>query len=426
MAVGDALRALAARARPDPGRRQLAGAGDARRRPRRAAVRAPRLGRRASRRPTATPLPRLGACPGGRCCSGTPTRRRVEAVRRGRARRDELRRADRARGRARRRDRRRRAVDREGAARLLRHRGRAERDPARARASPAATAILKFAGCYHGHVDALLASAGSGLATLGIPSTPGVPTAVTATRSSPVQRRRRGRRRGRALRRGPRGDHRRAGRREHGRRPAGARVPRGAARALRRLGRAAVFDEVITGFRVARGGAQERFGVTPDLTILGKILGGGLPLAAFGGRADVMDAARAGRRRLPGGHAVREPARDRGGALGAAAAARPARLRRARAARRARSRRASRRSGRVQRVGSMLTLFAGRDEPVRELRGRAGSRHRALRARSSGTCSSAGSTSRRRSSSALFVSLAHGDEEIERTVEAVGDFFGRD
>ena len=57
----------------------------------------------------------------------------------------------------------------------------------------------------------------------------------------------------------------------------------GAAAALRRVGALLVFDEVITGFRVARGGAQERFGVTPDLTILGKIVGGGLPLAAFGG-----------------------------------------------------------------------------------------------------------------------------------------------
>ena len=78
--------------------------------------------------------------------------------------------------------------------------------------------------------------------------------------------------------------------------------------ALRQLcdasGALLVFDEVITGFRVARGGAQERFGVTPDLTVLGKIVGGGLPLAAFGGRADVMDAARADRPRLPGRDAL--------------------------------------------------------------------------------------------------------------------------
>ena len=94
--------------------------------------------------------------------------------------------------------------------------------------------ILKFAGCYHGHADALLASAGSGLATLGIPSSPGVPPRTTGGHDRlPVQRRRGGRRGGRALRRGPRGDPRRAGRREHGRRPAGARLPRGAPLARR-------------------------------------------------------------------------------------------------------------------------------------------------------------------------------------------------
>ena len=160
-----------------------------------------------------------------------------------------------------------------------------------ARAATRRDRLIKFAGCYHGHVDALLASAGSGVMTLGIPSTPGVPTGVAADTivcpfndvdgvAAAV----------RALRRGARGDPRRAGRREHGLRPARARLPRGAAdaRATRR-GALLVFDEVITGFRVARGGAQERYGVTPDLTILGKIVGGGLPAAAFGGRAELME-----------------------------------------------------------------------------------------------------------------------------------------
>ena len=95
-----------------------------------------------------------------------------------------------------------------------------------------------------------------------------------------------------------------------------------------------VFDEVITGFRVARGGAQERFGVMPDLTILGKIVGGGLPAAAFGGRAELME------RLAPVGDVYQagtlsgQPARDRGGHLGAAPAARPGGLRGARAPRR--------------------------------------------------------------------------------------------
>ncbi|MDP8950172.1 MAG: glutamate-1-semialdehyde 2,1-aminomutase, partial [Actinomycetota bacterium] len=159
-----------------------------------------------------------------------------------------------------------------------------------ARAATRRDRILKFRGCYHGHVDALLASAGSGLATLGIPDTPGVPASVTsdtivceyndeaATAAAVMQ---------------------------YGEGLAcivvepvagnmGVVPPApGFLETLRRLcdacGALLVFDEVITGFRVARGGAQERFGVLPDLTILGKIVGGGLPLAAFGGRAELMD-----------------------------------------------------------------------------------------------------------------------------------------
>src|SRR5438445_42577 len=159
-----------------------------------------------------------------------------------------------------------------------------------ARAATRRDRILKFAGCYHGHSDALLASAGSGLATLGIPSSPGVPSSVAHdTIVSPYN------------------DLEQAA-------DAVARYGEGLAAVivepvagnmgvvppdpgflelLRRLcdasGALLVFDEVITGFRIARGGAQERFGVLPDLTILGKIVGGGLPLAAFGGRAELMD-----------------------------------------------------------------------------------------------------------------------------------------
>ncbi len=195
--------------------------------------------------------------------------------------------------------------------------------------------VLKFAGCYHGHVDALLAEAGSGVATLGIPATPGIPSDVTAhTIVCPYNDL----------------DAVAAAVAQYGEGLAcivvepvagnmGVVPPEpGFLEGLRQLceasGALLVFDEVITGFRVARGGAQERFGVRPDLTILGKIVGGGLPLAAFGGRADVMHAARPLGTRVPGGHPVRQSAGDRGRLVRPPPPARPVALRGARAARR--------------------------------------------------------------------------------------------
>ena len=86
--------------------------------------------------------------------------------------------------------------------------------------------------------------------------------------------------------RSDRGDHRRAGRGQHGRRAAGTGFLAGAADVCTRQGIVLIFDEVMTGFRLAAGGAQECIGVTPDLTCLGKIIGGGLPVGAYGGRED--------------------------------------------------------------------------------------------------------------------------------------------
>ena len=178
--------------------------------------------------------------------------------------------------------------------------------------------VLKFAGCYHGHADQFLASAGSGLATLGIPSSPGVPSGVIAdTIVVRVQRPRRYSPR----RSSSYGEGLAAILVEPVAGNMGCVPPApGFLEALRLLcdasGALLVFDEVITGFRVARGGAQELFGVTPDLTVLGKIVGGGLPLAAFGGRADVMERLAPVRRRLPGRHAERQPARNRSRTLG--------------------------------------------------------------------------------------------------------------
>jgi glutamate-1-semialdehyde 2,1-aminomutase len=156
-----------------------------------------------------------------------------------------------------------------------------------ARAATGREKLIKFAGAYHGHVDGLLAQAGSGLATQGIPASPGVPE--SAARATVVV---------------PWNDERalRAALAEHEvaailAEPYPANmgvVPpvHGFLELLRALatehGALLVFDEVITGFRVSAGGAQELTGVTPDLTVLGKIIGGGLPAAAYGASAELM------------------------------------------------------------------------------------------------------------------------------------------
>ncbi len=281
--------------------------------------------------------------------------------------------------------------------------------------------ILKFAGCYHGHADALLASAGSGLATLGIPSSPGVPTSVTGdTIVCPYND----------------VDAAAAAVLKYGEGLAAVIVEPvagnmgvvppapGYLEALRALCDAAgallIFDEVITGFRVGRGGAQERYGVIPDLTVLGKIVGGGLPLAAFGGRADVMD-------QLAPSGSVYQAGTLSGNPLATAAGL--AMLRRLRdphiyeelERRGARLEQGLAPYGRVQRVGAMLTLFCI-DDPVRDFEDasrcdtrRYGALFRHLLARGIYVAPS--------QFECLFPSLAHGDEEIDRTIETVGEFF---
>lgn len=150
--------------------------------------------------------------------------------------------------------------------------------------------IIKFAGCYHGHVDSLLVQAGSGALTLGVPSSPGIPKGCTADTTvleynNPQQLRETldqiGSEVAAIILEPVVGN-------------MGCVAPEpGFLEACRELstkhGVVLIFDEVMTGFRVAYGGAQERFGVTPDLTTLGKIVGGGMPVGAYGGRADIMD-----------------------------------------------------------------------------------------------------------------------------------------
>jgi glutamate-1-semialdehyde 2,1-aminomutase len=159
-----------------------------------------------------------------------------------------------------------------------------------ARAATRRDLVLKFNGCYHGHADSFLVQAGSGVATLGLPDSPGVPAALAAqTLSVPFNDT----------------DAVEAAFAKHGADIAciivepivgnsGFIPPRdGFHQRLREItsqhGALLIFDEVMTGFRVALGGAQERFGITPDLTTLGKVIGGGLPVGAYGGRRDLME-----------------------------------------------------------------------------------------------------------------------------------------
>ncbi len=284
--------------------------------------------------------------------------------------------------------------------------------------------IVKFAGCYHGHADALLASAGSGLATLGIPASPGVPTAVA--RDTIVS---------------PYNDVESVA-------EAFLRYGEGIAcvivepvagnmgvvppapgflETLRQLCDAAgallVFDEVISGFRVSRGGAQERFGVTPDLTILGKIVGGGLPLAAFGGRAEIM-------RELAPVGSVYQAGTLSGNPLATAAGLSVLRRLHDPAVYDELERRGARLEAglegipgtAVQRVGGLATLFLG-DGPIRNFEDaqrcdteRFGALFRHLLERGIYVAPS--------QFECMFVSLAHGDAEIDRTVEEIRGFFG--
>jgi glutamate-1-semialdehyde 2,1-aminomutase len=157
-----------------------------------------------------------------------------------------------------------------------------------ARAATGREPVLKFAGAYHGHVDGLLAQAGSGLATQGIPSSPGVLKAATqATVIVPWND-------ADALVDATERFELAAILAEPIAANMGVVPPEpGFLELLReradRTGALLIFDEVITGFRVAHGGAQERFGVTPDISILGKIIGGGVPAAAYGGPEVLME-----------------------------------------------------------------------------------------------------------------------------------------
>jgi len=284
--------------------------------------------------------------------------------------------------------------------------------------------IVKFDGAYHGHADALLVKAGSGAATFGSPDSAGVPAAavgatatvgyndlaalkqlfevsgsqIAAVIVEPV-----------------------AG--NMGCVPPVEGFLEQLVALCREYGAVSIFDEVMTGCRVARGGAQERFSVRPDMTCLGKVIGGGLPLAAYGGRAEIMQqVAPLGPVYQAGTLSGNPVAISAGLATLELLQSDAYRLLEARAGRLAegieRALQARSVRARVQRVGSMLTLFF-HDGPVCSFRdasscdtARFAAWHNALLARGIYWPPS--------QFEAAFVSTAHSEDDIDRTVAAVG------
>lgn len=290
-----------------------------------------------------------------------------------------------------------------------------------ARAATKRDRIVKLAGCYHGHSDQLLVRAGSGAATFGVPDSAGVPadisrlTSVVEYNDLPAMQA--------ALQSGP---------------PVAAVIVEpiaanmgvvppapGYLEALRRATSAAgtllIFDEVISGFRVARGGAQELYGVVPDLTCLGKVIGGGLPVGAVGGRADLMDQLAPAGPVYQAGTLSGNPVACSAGvatldlltsesyvALEKSAALLEDGLREAIAFAGVHAT--------VQRVGSLLTLFFGVDE-VRDFTSASRSDTAAF-ARFFRSMIAHGVNLPPSQFEAWFLSLAHGTTEVELLVEA--------
>ncbi len=287
--------------------------------------------------------------------------------------------------------------------------------------------LIKFAGCYHGHLDSLLVSAGSGLATLGLPSTPGVPSGAAndtiVCRFNDID--------GVAAAVERYGEGLAAILVEPVAGNMGVVPPApGFLESLRSLcdacGALLVFDEVITGFRVSRGGAQALYGIRPDLTLLGKIVGGGLPLAAVGGRAELME-------QLAPSGSIYQAGTLSGNPLATTAALVVLRrlrdlqvyerLERAGLKLEQGLRAAS--AGHevtVQRVGAMATLFfhpgpvLNFDDAGAADTERYGVFFRHMLGRGIYLAPS--------QFEAMFLSTAHGDKEIERTIEAAAEFFG--
>ena len=289
-----------------------------------------------------------------------------------------------------------------------------------ARAFTGRSRILKFAGCYHGHSDALLTQSGSGVATLGLPGSAGVPAAVTSDTvvapyndvdavTSVFDRM---------------GADIAAVLVEPVAANMGVVAPRpGFLESLRELatrhGTLLVFDEVITGFRLGPAGAQGRFGIEPDLTCLGKIIGGGLPVGAFGGRAEIMSRVAPEGPMYQAGTLSGNPLAMAAGEAALAALADPAVYDdlEARAARLAEGLTEAG-GGRVSvsRAGSLLTVFFTAAPPQDYEQAR--SADTAAFARFFHAMLKRGIMLPPSAFEAWFTTLAHGDAEIDRALDA--------
>jgi glutamate-1-semialdehyde 2,1-aminomutase len=292
-----------------------------------------------------------------------------------------------------------------------------------ARAATGREPILKFAGAYHGHVDGLLAQAGSGLATAGVPASPGVTEAQAAATAvvpwndlDAVAE---------AVERRPAAIVAEAIPANMGVVPPEPGFLEGLRELADRSGALLVLDEVITGFRVARGGAQELLGVEADLTIMGKALGGGLPAAAYGGGRELMervapagDVYQAGTlsgnplATAAGLATLRELDAEAYGRLGELTDRLAEGLREA----------AGGRPVRVQSAPGLLTVFFGAD-PVRDFAGAEACDTEAY-ARFCRALLERGVYPPPSAFEAWFPSLAHGDEAIELTVDAAREAYG--